>query len=184
MTLATLDAPVRVLFEQLDQYNGPVPDMDGIGRILVEFAEDTEYLQHHIDRIRDKSGAAPIHCPERGPRLQIVHRLTGQMGAIHSHKVWIAATPVEGTETHRLYGVRGSGVTLKEETHLAPGQFVTLTPPNDVHAHGHVQGIGDAAYCLIFAGDDQRRFEREEYDAKTGAMRTLPVGDGGAWVAS
>ncbi len=189
MTLPALDSPVRSLFERLEPLNGATPDMPAIGRLLTDFAQDTEYLAHHIDRVRDRSGAAPIHAPERGPRLLIVHRLEGQMGAIHSHKVWIAIAPIVGTETHRQYEVRSeTGTKAKlemiEERRMDPGSVVTFTPPHDVHAHGHVSGAGNPAYILVFAGDNQVTFEREEYDSRSGVCTVLGPGNGGRWVDS
>ncbi|MGE5597732.1 MAG: hypothetical protein ACM3S1_17035 [Hyphomicrobiales bacterium] len=188
MTEVALDAPVRSFFERLAPLAGPEPDLPAIASLLAEFSRDTEYLAHHIDRIRDQSGAKPIHAPERGPRLQIVHRLEGQMGAVHSHKVWVAIAPIEGVETHRRYDVlerdeRSARLALAEERHLGPAETVTMTPPNDVHAHGHVRGIGDPAYVLILTGDDQRRYTREQYELRDGTWRELPPGDGGDWVA-
>jgi predicted metal-dependent enzyme (double-stranded beta helix superfamily) len=189
MTLATLDAPVRSFFERLAPLAAaPEPDMPEIAGLLKDLAQDQEYFGHHIDRVRDFSGGKPIHMPERGPRLMIVHRLNGQMGAIHSHKVWVAIAPLSGVETHRLYDVKSksadgkASLKLAEERHVGVGEAVTMTPPRDVHAHGHVEGVGDAAYLLILTGDNQVSFEREQYDAKSGTWRSLPPGDGGDWL--
>ncbi len=189
MTQATLDAPVRGFFERLEPLAAsPAPDMPAIAGILTELAQDQEYFAHHIERVRDMSGAKPIHMPERGPRLMIVHRLNGQMGAVHSHKVWVAIAPLAGVETHRLYDVAKktpegqATLKLAEERHVGFGEAVTMVPPQDVHAHGHVEGIGDAAYVLILTGDNQVSFEREQYDPKAGTWRALKPGDGGDWL--
>lgn len=189
MTLATLDTPIRTFFERLEPLAAaPSPDMTSIAAMLTELAGDQEYFEHHIDRVRDHSGAKPIHTPERGPRLMIVHRLTGQMGAIHSHKVWVAIAPLAGVETHRLYDVKNktpdghATLKLAEERHVGSGESVTMVPPRDVHAHGHVEGIGDAAYLLILTGDNQVTFEREQYDLAAGTYRVLPPGDAGDWL--
>ena len=187
MTLATLDTPLRLFFERLEPLAGAEPDVPAIASLLTELAQDRDYLEHHIDRLRDRSGAVPLHTPERGPRLTLVHRTDGQMGAVHSHKVWVAIVPVTGVETHRRYDVESMGdgnasLKLAEEVHLDPLEWATLTPPNDIHAHGHVHGIGDAAYVLILTGDDQRRYEREQYDLKTNTYRLLPPGDAGDWI--
>ena len=189
MTLAGLDSPVRTFFEQLEPLAGDSPDMPAIASLLTEFSRDRDYLQHHIDAMGERSGARPLHMPERGPRLMLVHRLDGQMGAIHSHKVWIAITPIVGVETHRRYDLESRDATsgtarlsLAEELHVDPAEAVTLTPPDDIHAHGHVQGLGDAAYIFVLAGDDQRLYEREQYDLKTNTYRVLAPGDAGDWL--
>jgi predicted metal-dependent enzyme (double-stranded beta helix superfamily) len=159
-----LDTPIRTFFERLEPLAAaPSPDMPAIAAMLTGLAGDQEYFEHHIDRVRDQSGAKSIHTPERGPRLMIVHRLTGQMGAIHSHKVWVAIAPLTGVETHRLYDVKNktadghATLKLAEERHVGAQESVTMVPPRDVHAHGHVEGIGDAAYLLILTGDNQSR---------------------------
>lgn len=189
MTLAALDSPVRTFFEQLAPLAGESPDLPAIASLLASFSQDRDYLQHHIDNMGDRSGARPLHMPERGPRLMVVHRLDGQMGAVHSHKVWVAITPITGVETHRRYDVvsrdaLAATATLKlaEELHLDPAEAATLTPPNDIHAHGHAHGIGEAAYVLILTGDDQRLYEREQYDLKTDTYRVLAPGDAGDWL--
>lgn len=187
-TAASLDAPVRTLFERLAPLAAePAPDLGAIGGLLAALAEDREYLARHIDQLGDRSGAHRLVTPERGPRLMLVHRREGEMGAVHSHKVWVAIAPVTGIETHRLYRVARPGeppsIELAEERHVAPREVVTMLPPDDVHAHGHVRGIGDPAYILILTGDNQVQFEREQYDLRRGSVRLLPPGDAGDWLA-
>lgn len=193
-SIATLDGPIRSFFERLEPLVPPTPapstapDMDRVARLLVELSRDTDYFAHHI-AAAPENGSYPIHTPQRGPRLMLVHRPHGVMGAVHSHSVWVAIVPITGTETHRLYEVaerRADGhaeITLADERqlHARAGDYATLTPPDDIHAHGHVTGVGDPAYVLILAGDDQMRFERQEYDLKNGTWRTLAPGDGGHW---
>ena len=109
------------------------------------------------------------------------------MGAVHDHRVWVALATVAGLETHRRYrrpAVASEAPTLAEETVVAAREAVTLVPPDDIHDHGHVHGRGDPAYCLILTGDDQRRYERNEWDLATGRHRLLVPGDGGRWIAT
>ena len=40
------------------------------------------------------------------------------------------------------------------------------------------------AHVLVLTGDDQRRFERNEWDPVTGRHRVLQAGDLGRWLAS
>ncbi len=195
-SIATLDGPVRGFFERLEPLVPPTPapsaapDMDRIARLLVELSRDTDYFAHHI-AAAPESGSRPIHIPDRGPRLMLVHRPEGVMGAVHSHSVWVAMAPITGTETHRRYDVverRDDGhatLDLAEERqlHARAGDSATLTPPHDVHAHGHVAGVGDPAYVLILTGDDQTRYERQEYDLGAGTWRTLAPGERGRWTA-
>jgi predicted metal-dependent enzyme (double-stranded beta helix superfamily) len=187
-SIATLDGPVRGFFERLETLAGTVPDMGRIPALLVELSRDGDYFAHHI-AAAPENGSLPIYAPEHGPRLTLVHRPEGTVGAVHSHSVWVALAPITGTETHRRYDVlerRNDGqakLALAEERHLdgGSGAAATLTPPNDVHAHGHVEGIGEPAYVLILAGDNQVLYERQEYDLRAETWRTLAPGDRGHW---
>ncbi len=187
---ADLDAPVRTLFEQIGAAAAatPSPDLEAIGQALSELAKQVDYLSSWVKRLGNTSGALKMHAPERGPRLQIVHRLEAQMGAIHDHRTWVAAAPIVGLETHRHYRIIGSGPSarpeLAEEVELDPADHVTMLPPDDFHSHGHVAGRGSPSYVLILTGDDQTRFERTEWDLATGRHRTLNPGDRGRWLDS
>jgi predicted metal-dependent enzyme (double-stranded beta helix superfamily) len=183
------DAPVRTL---LTRIAAPAAasrvDMVAIGDALRELAGDRDYLAGWIARLGDTSGIARIHTPARGPRLMLAHRLTGQMGAVHDHRTWVALAGVTGLETHRRYRVAGPGdaarPVLVEELALAPLDVTALLPPDDLHDHGHLEGRGAPAYVLILTGDDQTRFERTEWDLATGRRRVLRPGDAGRWLAS
>ena len=95
-------APVRALFERIaGPAAAPPPDLAAIGAALVDLASDLDYLAPWVARLGDESGSLPIHAPARGPRLMIVHRREGQMGAVHDHATWVAISPIVGLETHR-----------------------------------------------------------------------------------
>jgi predicted metal-dependent enzyme (double-stranded beta helix superfamily) len=186
-----LDSPVRTLLDIVSDLSGSgAPALERVGRELATFARDLEYLQHHIDSLDPGRFGQRVlaNTGPDGPFLQLVHRPEGMMGAIHSHAVWVALAPITGTETHRHYAIDerkpdGSArLSLTEERHLDADlhEFATLTPPDDVHAHGHVPGIGSAAYILVLTGKPQVQFERQEYDAVRGAWRTLAPGDMGS----
>jgi hypothetical protein len=186
---ATLDEPVRALLERIaGPAARPTPDLTAIGAALVELAADLDYLARWLDLIGDESGGRPIHAPERGPRLTIVHRREGQMGAIHDHGTWVAISPILGLETHRRYRIVGDGAAARPEvaeaTGLTPAQVATLLPPDDLHDHGHLSGHGTPAWILILTGDDQFRYARNEWDLASGRHRILAPGDRGRWLAS
>ena len=150
-------------------------------------ARDVDYLAPWVARLGDESGSMPIHVPERGPRLMLVHRREGQMGAIHDHATWVAAVshdrrPRDAPTVsfhgeqgwpHGPRGRRGICETCSRAT------FVDAPPPlEDLHDHGHLAGRGVPAYVLIMTGDDQRLFRRNEWDLATGRHRILEPGDG------
>ncbi|MEO8229341.1 MAG: hypothetical protein ABI628_06215 [Chloroflexota bacterium] len=187
--LAGLDRPVRTLFERIA---GPAartdPDLTSIGTALIDLAADLDYMTPWMERLDDLSGTLVIHGPAQGPRLVIVHRRDGQMGAVHDHGTWVAISPIVGLETHRRYRVAGEGPTARPEVAealaLEPSHFATLLPPDDLHDHGHLAGHGAPAYVLIMTGDDQTRFTRKESDLATSRHRILRPGDGGRWLAT
>ena len=162
------------------------PDLPSIGGLLTELAADAAPFEEDIEKLpTDRFGGRLVHATEEGPRLLIVHRPEGVMGAVHSHSVWVALAPLQGTETHRQWDVVDrtddgtARVALGEERRLERGDAVTLVPPLDVHSHGHVTGTGDPAYLLILSGDDQFRYERAEYDVGAGTWRPLAPGETG-----
>ena len=48
------------------------------------------------------------------------------------------------------------------------GDVATLTPPGDIHNHGHVLGSGPSPCSLYLLGDDMYVFERKEYAPSRG----------------
>lgn len=187
--IKALDGPLRELFERIEPHADLAsPGLTALGEALAELARDHDYLAPAIAELGDVNGLAPLHQPERGPRLFLVHRREGQMGAVHDHQVWVALAPIVGVETHRLWRPTDaddrSRVVVAEEQAVRPSAFVTLQPPNDIHDHGHRLGVGEAAYVLILLGDDQFRYRRSEWDPLTGRRRTLEPGDAGRWLAS
>ena len=185
-TLAELDSPLRSFMESIIELNSGTPDMDAIGRKLAAFAQDRDYLAHHMAKLPADRFTGRI-LAETGPdvpNLLIVHRPEGVLSQVHSHNVWVAIAPISGTETHRQFDVlerRDDGtadVQLREERHLdaVSADFVTMTPPDDVHEHGHVAGIGDAAYILVLTARPQVQYERQQYDLANGTWETLKTG--------
>jgi predicted metal-dependent enzyme (double-stranded beta helix superfamily) len=171
---------------QLDDLCSAEPvDIDKVGRVLLELAADEEYLGPQIAGIPSgATGGKWLVRPERGPRLLLFHRPDGVMASTHSHRCWIAIAPVRGVETHQRWdAVRHDGgradLRLAEERALRHGDVVTLTPPGDIHNHGHVAGSGPSPYSLILQGDDLLLFEREEFDPSQGTWRVLAPGDPG-----
>ena len=188
--VAVRDRPIRDLLERIaGPASAPTPDLGSIGQSLSVLATDVDYLGTWIERLEGRSGALPIHAPERGPRLTLVHRPEGEMSAVHNHATWVAISPIMGVETHRRWRVVGDGgpdsrIELAEDLALESAQVATLLPPDDIHDHGHLVGRGSPAYALILLGDDQTRFTRTEWDLATGRQRVLVPGDGGRWLAS
>jgi hypothetical protein len=188
--LSVMDVPVRRLYERIAPaiLNG-TPDVAAVAAAMVDLATDQDYLVRRISELGGLSGSIGLYAPPRGPRLMLVHRREGEMGAIHDHGCWVALAPITGVETHRHFRVRLDAqqvarLELATERAVAIGQSVTMLQPDDTHSHGHLAGVGEPAYVLIMTGDNQRVFRRTEWDTLTGRSRTLDPGDGGRWIDS
>jgi predicted metal-dependent enzyme (double-stranded beta helix superfamily) len=186
VSTGTFPGPLRHFLAQLDELrSGDIPDMDQVGRLLVELAADEEYFGPLIAELPpETAGGKWLVQPERGPRLVLFHRPEGVMAYTHSHHCWVAVAPVRGVETHQRWeAVRDEAgqpaLRLADDRAMHRGDVATLTPPGDIHNHGHVPGTGPAPYSLILLGDNMYCFEREEYDPVQGTRRTLAPGDPG-----
>lgn len=184
-----MDAPLQQLFERIAPHSDlRQPGLGVIAEALLSLTSDHDYLAPAIAAVGEVTGFTPLHVPDRGPRLFLVHRLEGQMSAVHDHKVWVALATIVGVETHRRYrpldGAERTRLEVAEERAVGPATCVTLQPPDDIHDHGHLSGLGDAAWLLILLGDDQFRYRRSEWDPLTDRRRILEPGDRGRWLAS
>ncbi len=182
-----VDAPVRSLLERIaGPVARPTPDLVAIGAALSELASDLDYVRPWAELLGERNGSIPIHAPERGPRLSIVHRPEDHLSPVHDHGVWVAICPVSGLERHRRYrrgALASAWPVLDEEVSLGPAEVATLLPPDDVHDHGHLAGFGSPAHVLILSGDDQALYERHEWDLEARLYRVLAPGDRGRWTA-
>jgi len=185
-TAAALPQPLRRFTAQLAEIRpGDYPDMERVGRFLVELTADTEFFAPLIaDMPAAAAGSRWLIRPERGPRLVLVHRPEGVMGYTHSHRCWVGIAPVRGVETHQRWHAEAhedgrADLHLADERALQRGDVATLIPPHDVHNHGHVRGTGPSPYSLILLGDDMLLFSRKEYDPGQGTWRALAPGDPG-----
>jgi hypothetical protein len=186
VSTASLPEPLRRFTTQIDELrSSDVPDMEQVGRSLVELAADVEFFAPLIaDILPGTPGSRWLIRPDRGPRLVLVHRPEGVMGYTHSHRCWVGIAPVRGVETHQRWHAVShqdgqADLRLADERALRRGDVATLVPPRDVHNHGHVRGSGPTPYSLILLGDDMLLFDREEYDPDRGTWRALPPGDPG-----
>jgi predicted metal-dependent enzyme (double-stranded beta helix superfamily) len=186
MSTGGIPSPLRLFLTSLAELrSADIPDMDRVGRVLVELADDEEYLGPLIAEMpAESAGGKWLVKPERGPRLVLFHRPEGVMAYTHSHHCWVAVAPVRGVETHQRWdAVRHedgrADLRLANDRAMRRGDVATLVPPGDIHNHGHVLGTGPSPYSLILLGDDMYLFERKEYDPQQGTWRTLAPGDPG-----
>ena len=186
MSTRAFAGPLGHFMAQLDEVSaGDVPDMEQVGRLLVELAGDEEFFGPLIAAMpADQAGGKWLVKPDRGPRLVLFHRPDGVMAYTHSHHCWVAVAPVRGVETHQRWdAVRHEDgraeLRLADDRAMRHGDVATLTPPGDIHNHGHVLGTGPSPYSLILLVDNMYLYERREYDPGGGIWRTLAPGDPG-----
>lgn len=187
-----MDHLLRCLLTDLEPL-GATPDEGSLASIVQSFVADEDYWRHHIDRAGGKH--VLLHGGQRGPQVALAHRCNGTMSYVHSHRVWVALAPVAGAETHRRYAVTDRhddmvrlAMTEERVLRAADRDVVTLLPPDDIHNHGHQLGSGDCPYTVIVLGDDQLRFDREEFDLETAPERFKSKDSGlsnwaGSWLA-
>ena len=186
MSSGALSSPIGHFMAQLDEVlSGDILDMEQVGRLLVKLAADGEFFGPLIAEMpAEEAGGKWLVQPERGPRLVLFHRPEGVMAFTHSHHCWVAIAPVRGVETHQRWdAVCAEGnraeMHLAEDRAMRRGDVATLTPPGDIHNHGHVRGTGPSPYSLILLGDNMYLYERKEYDPEEGTWRKLAPGDPG-----
>jgi predicted metal-dependent enzyme (double-stranded beta helix superfamily) len=186
MSTGDFPSPLRHFLTQLAELrSADTPDMEQVGRLLVELAADEEYLGPLIAEMPSQVAAGKwLVKPERGPRMVLFHRPEGVMAYTHSHHCWVAVAPVRGVETHQRWdAVRHEDgraeLRLAEDRAMRRGDVATLVPPGDIHNHGHVLGTGPSPYSLILLGDDMYLFERKEYNPQQGTWQALAPGDPG-----
>jgi predicted metal-dependent enzyme (double-stranded beta helix superfamily) len=175
-----MDLVLEQLIREATQL-GPCPAPDDVEAVVTAALTDRDYWQELVDELGEVPGRQ-LHWPDTGVRVVVTHRKNGQMSPIHSHECWVALTPLQGVETHRLYQTLGgpkSPVSLVEERHLQRNALVTLIPPNDIHSHGHPRSEHQPGHTLIVLGDAQEKFLRYEYDPITGEPSPLPPGQMG-----
>ena len=186
MSTGDLPSPLRHFLTQLAELrSADTPHMDQVGRLLVELAADEEYLGPLIAEMPSQSAAGKwLVKPERGPRMGLFHRPEGVMAYTHSHHCWVAVAPVRGVETHQRWDALRhhdgrAELRLVNDRAMHRGDVATLTPPGDIHNHGHVLGTGPSPHSLILLGDDMYLFERKEYNPQQGTWQALAPGDPG-----
>ena len=151
----------------------------------MELAADEEYLGPLIAEIpAESAGGKWLVEPERGPRLVLFHRPEGVMAYTHSHHCWVAVAPVRGVETHQRWdAVRHddgrADLRLADDRAMHRGDVATLTPPGDVHNHGHVLGHGAQPLLTHPARRQHVPLRTARVRPAAGDVATLAPGDPG-----
>lgn len=94
---------------------------------------------------------------------------------VHNHNSWGVAFVVEGRDRYVAWRRLDDGsdparaqLEIAEERELGPGDFVWFdAPPQDVHSQ---QGIGDAAWELVYFGRNPNLAARAYFDPASGTV--------------
>jgi predicted metal-dependent enzyme (double-stranded beta helix superfamily) len=94
---------------------------------------------------------------------------------VHNHNSWGIACVVQGRDRYLRWERLDDGtdpnradLRLAEERELKPGDVVAFHgPPHDIHSQ---QGIGEAAWELVFFGRNPNVQPRAYFDPETGAV--------------
>ena len=94
---------------------------------------------------------------------------------VHNHNTWGIACVVQGRDRYLRWERRDDGtdptrvaLELAEERELRPGDVVWFHgPPHDIHSQ---QGIGEAAWELVFFGTNPNNQPRAYFDPERGTV--------------
>jgi predicted metal-dependent enzyme (double-stranded beta helix superfamily) len=138
-----------------------------VGELLRELSKEPSLLSHQ--RMRELHGsaasAATIARGDGGEILMLARFPHEAPTPIHNHNSWGVICIVRGRDRHTAWTRDGDGSVVRgEDRVLDEGDvFWFGPPPDDIHSQ---QGIGDAAWELVFFGHDPDASPRTYYDTK------------------
>lgn len=147
-----------------------------IGSRLQELARSTIIAEEHLTSLHGSGATATILA--RGPQgsvLMLARFPSESETPIHNHNTWGVACVIQGRDRYRKWDRTDDGsnpetaeIKLVWERELSPGDFVGFgEPPDDIHSQ---QGIGDAAWELVYFGKDPNAQPRAYFDQVTGTV--------------
>lgn len=113
--------------------------------------------------------------PEGGPVLMLARFPPEAPTPVHNHNSWGVLCVIGGRDRYQrwerlddLANPKRAEVRLAEERSLETGDVAWFEgPPQDLHAQ---QGIGEAAWELVYFGRDPDTLPRAYFDPRTGAV--------------
>ena len=148
-----------------------------IGELLRELGQDPGILEAQLATLHSSGAAATVIGRGRGGSVLMVARfLSDAETPVHNHNAWGVVCVVRGRDRYRRWERLDEGsdphharVQLAEERELAAGDVITFgPPPHDIHSQ---QGIGEAAWELVYFGNDPNAQPRLYFDTAAGTVR-------------
>ena len=167
------DAAEQLVFER-----GPKPaTFARVGDLLRILAADQALIdQTRLDALHQSSAQATILG--RGPKGSTL--MLGRFSAeaptpVHNHNSWGVLCVIRGRDRHILWARQDDGARpgeaqlgIIETRELGPGDLAWFPdPPGDIHSQ---QGIGEAAWELVYFGRDPMALPRLYFDPESGRV--------------
>ena len=164
--------------ERLVADHGPgAATFAGIGDHLRELAADpTLIVKARLDALHQARAQATIlgHGPA-GSTLMLGRFSAESPTPVHNHNSWGVLCVVRGRDRHIVWRRQDDGskvgraqLEIIETRELAPGDVAWFPDvPGDIHSQ---QGIGEAAWELVYFGRDPNARPRMYFDPETGRV--------------
>jgi predicted metal-dependent enzyme (double-stranded beta helix superfamily) len=131
----------------------------------------------HLAALHGSAAAATVlHEGADGTYALLLGRFPAEAPTpVHNHNTWGIACVVQGRDRYLRWERRDDGtdptradLELAEERELGPGDVVWFHgPPHDIHSQ---QGIGGAAWELVFFGTNPNNQPRAYFDPERGTV--------------
>lgn len=144
---------------------------------LRELGQDPDILEAELATLHGSGAAATaIGRGRAGSVLMLARFLPDAETPVHNHNTWGVVCVVRGRDRYRRWERLDDGsdphharLQLAEERELAAGEVITFgAPPHDIHSQ---QGIGEAAWELVYFGNDPNAQPRSYFDTAAGTVR-------------
>ncbi len=147
-----------------------------VGSRLQKLARPGLISEEHLSSLHGSGATATILARGAGGSVLMLARFPSEAETpIHNHNSWGVACVIQGRDRYRKWERVDDGsdperaeIKLSLERELGPGDFVWFgEPPDDIHSQ---QGIGDAAWELVYFGRDPNAQPRAYFDPSIGTV--------------
>jgi predicted metal-dependent enzyme (double-stranded beta helix superfamily) len=164
--------------ERLVADHGPTPEAFArVGDLLRILAADRTLIEHStLDALHQSSAQATIlGHGAKGSTLMLGRFSAEAPTPVHNHNSWGVLCVIRGRDRHIRWARQDDGsqqgkaqLRIVETRELDPGD-VTWFPdvPGDIHSQ---QGIGEAAWELVYFGRDPMALPRLYFDPESGRV--------------
>lgn len=174
----TVDDFIRDAGRILAEHGQTDSGLQAVGeRLRVLGAQPDIIGDQHLEELHGSGSTATIlRQGETGDCALMLARFPAEAPTpVHNHNSWGIALVIRGRDRYLRWerlddatDPEHAELRLAEELELGPGEFVYFhEPPHDIHSQ---QGIGDAAWELVFFGANPNRKPRSYFDPERGTV--------------